>query len=99
MGAYEEEDPGVLRKYRLIIIGGVIVAIGLAVWFIQRRFERSSHSRQDRDVVMVNLPPAPPPPPAPVPAQTPPPTETESKMIAQDPVNEMETKPDETAKN
>jgi len=97
MGAYEEEEQSVFQKYRVIIGCGLIAAIAIAGWFGQRVFVRTSPSRQEQHVILVNLPPPPPLPPPP--AQLPPtPTESEQKMIEQEPVNEMESKPDETSK-
>jgi periplasmic protein TonB len=100
MRYYEEEERDSFQKYRAIIGCGLIAAIAIAVWFGQRFFRQTSRPRQEQRVVMVNLPPPPvraaPPPP---PAQPPPiPTESEQKMIAQEPVSETESKPDETSK-
>lgn len=101
MGAYEDEEPGAFQKYRVIIGCGLIAAIATAVWFGQKRFNRTSHARQEQRVILVNLPPPPPlPPPAPRPSQLPPPpAASEQKMIMQAPVNEVESKADEPSKN
>ena len=92
MGAYDEEESKLGRRSRVLIGCGVLVALAGGVWFVQKRFDRSSRSHAEQNVVYVNLPP-PPPPPAPPP---PPPQKIEQKMIEQDPVNELETKPDAT---
>jgi protein TonB len=102
MGAYDEEEPSASQKYRAIIGCVLVVAIATAVWFGLKHLGQASHSRQEHRVILVNLPPPPPlPPPAPRPSQLPPPppTESEQKMIVQAPVNEAETKPDETSKD
>jgi protein TonB len=96
MGAYDEEEQSAFQKHHVIIGCGLVVAIGIAVWFGQRRFDRTSRPRQEQNVILVNLPPPLPPPPSQLP---PPPTESEQKMIAQEPVNEMESKPDKTSKD
>jgi len=92
MGAYDEEQPSGGSCIRVLIGCAVVVAIGCGVWFAQKRINQSARSRQDQNLVMVNVPlppapPAPPPPPAP---------KIEQKMIEQEPVNEQETKPDTT---
>jgi len=96
MGVYDEEELGLFQQYRVLIVCGIIAAIAIAVWFAKGRFE-TSRARQDQRIVMIDLPPPPavtppPPPPSKLP---PPPMETEQKMIAQEPVNAVEAKPDE----
>ena len=97
MGIFDEEEPSVFQKYGLIIGFSVVSAIAVALWFGRRQFEGTSRPRQEQNMILVNLPPAPLPPP-PAPSQLPPPTESEQKMIAQEPVNAMESKPDEASK-
>lgn len=100
MSAYEEEEPGILQKYRVIIGCGLAAAIAITVWFGQRHFDRPSRSRHEQNVILVNLPPSQPPPPPPPPSQLPPTlAASEQQMVAQEPVNAMESKPDETSKN
>lgn len=98
MGVYDEEEPGIFQKYRVLIACGLIAAIAIVVWFSKGRFDQTSRSRQDQKLIMADLPPPPslsPPPPSP--SQLPPaPTENEQKMIEQEPVNALESKPDET---
>jgi len=100
MGAYDEEEPSGSQKYRVLAGCGLIAAIATAVWFGQRRFDRTSHPRQEQHVILVNLPPPPPLPSPPRPSQLPPPpTESDQKMIAQEPVSETASKPDDTTKD
>jgi len=98
MGAYDEDDPTFFEKYRLIIGGVIIVGIGVAVWFCQGAFEHASRASQEQRMVMVDLPPPAPPPPPPPSQAPPPPAENDDKMISQEPVDAMETKPDDSAK-
>jgi len=101
MGFYQEDEPSFFQKNRVPIVGGVIVVIGIAVWFGKGRFE-TARSRQDQRMVMIDLPPPAPLPPPPTPQSQktpPPPMENEQKMIEQEPVNAMESKPDETPVN
>ena len=93
MGAYDEEQPSGGSRFRVLIGCVVVIAIGGGVWFAQKRINQSARSRQDQNLVMVNLP-LPPLPPAPPPP--PPPSRIEQKRIEQEPVNEQETKPDAT---
>lgn len=98
MGIYDEEAPSSLHQYRVLIVCGILAAIAIAVWFAKGRFD-TSRTRPDQKLVMVDLPaPAPvaPPPPPANKLPPPPPMETEQKMIAQEPVNAVESKPDET---
>jgi len=96
MGAYEEEEPSVFHRYRVIIGCGFMALIGVAVWFGRRNFDQPSRPRREQNVVLVNLPPPPPLPPPPRPqAQPLPPMESEQKMVTQEPVNETESKPQE----
>ena len=100
MGAYEEEEQSFFQKHRVIIGCALIAAIAVAVWFGQGLFGRTARPRQEHNVILVNLPPPPLPPPPPPPSQLPPPpTESEQKMIAQEPVTEIESKPDEASKS
>ncbi|MEI6083054.1 MAG: TonB C-terminal domain-containing protein [Verrucomicrobiota bacterium] len=94
-----DEEPGPLHKYRAVIGGGIVVVLGIAVWFSKGLFDQSSRSRPDQRMVMIDLPPPAPPPPPPPTQAPPPPTETEQKMIAQETVDDSETKPDNTPKN
>ena len=100
MGAYEEEEPGVFQKYRLLIGGGLVAILAIAVGFGLSRFHPTARPRREQNIVMVNLPPPPPLPPPPRPRiESPPPsTESEPKMITQEPVNENESKPTEETK-
>jgi len=94
---YDEEEPSFFQKHRLIVGFGLLVAIVTGVWLGQGFLSQASHPRHEQRIVMVNLPPpvrATPPPPAP--AQSRP--ADEPKMIAQETVTELESKPDETAK-
>lgn len=98
MYPYQEEEPGFLQKHRVIIGCGLIVVIAIAVWLGKGRFENAK-SHQSQKLVMIDLPPPPvqvPPPPPPSQTPPPPPMESEEKMIAQEPVNEAESKPDES---
>ncbi len=98
MGLYEEDEPSSFRKYRVLIGCVVVAALVIAVTLGQRLLKQSSRSHQQQDFIMVNMPPPPAPPPPPTPSQTRPPSESDEKMIEQVPVDEMETKPDTTAK-
>jgi periplasmic protein TonB len=101
MGDYQEEEQGVFQKYRVIIGCALVAAIAIVVWFGQRRVDRTSRPRQEQHFILVNLPP-PPSLPAPVrvpPQSLPTPTESKQEMIAQEPVNEAESKPVEAPKS
>lgn len=96
MGIYDEEVPSVFQKYRVLIVCGILTVIALPVWSVKGRFE-ASRGRQDHKMVMIDLPPlssvVPPPP---LPSQLPPPPmETEQRMIAQEAVASVESKPDD----
>ena len=97
MGIYDDEEPSFFQKYRVLIVCGILASIAITVWVAKGQFE-ISRSRQDQKMVMVDLAPLPtvlppPPPPSQLP---PPPMETEQKMITQDPVNAIDSKPDDT---
>ena len=97
MGIYDDEEISFFQKNRVLIVGGIITVIAFMVWFCKGKFE-TSRARQDQKLVMIDLPPpavAPPPPP-PTAKLPPPPMETEQKMIAQEPMNAVEAKPDDT---
>ncbi|HVM59338.1 MAG TPA: TonB C-terminal domain-containing protein [Verrucomicrobiae bacterium] len=101
MGVYEEDEPSFFQKHRVIVGCGLVAALAIAVWFGQKLVNQTSRSHQEQRMVMVRLPPppvTPPPPPPPRSQLPPPPTESEQKMIAQVPVVDMETKPDNTTK-
>jgi periplasmic protein TonB len=100
MRAYEEEERSAFQKYRAVLVCGLVAVIAVAVWFVQKHSVRATHSRQEQNVVLVNLPPPPllPPAPRPPPQSAPPPAESQQKMIEQVPVNEPETKPIEAPK-
>jgi protein TonB len=101
MGFYEEDEQSFFQKHRVVIGCGLLVVLAIAVWFGQRIFDQNSRPRREQNFIMVNVPPPPPlPPPPPPPSQAPsPPTESDdNKMIEQVPVDQMEAKPDETAK-
>lgn len=96
MGFYEEDEPSFFWKHRLIIGGGCLAALAIAVWFGKGRFE-TSRARSEQRLVMVDLPPPPlPPPPSTPPPRVTPPPETQQKMIEQEPMSAVESPPDET---
>ena len=99
MGAYEDDDPSFFQKHRLLIGGGCLAVLAIAVWFGKGQFD-NSRSRSEQRMVMIDLPP-PPPPPTPVtpPPRVTPPPQMEQKMIEQEPMNTTESKPDETPVN
>ena len=93
MRFYEQPEPSFFQKYRLFLVGGIVVALGIAALLGRRLFSHTTQSRSEQRMMLVSLPPPPPPPPPPV--QTPV-APVEQRMITQDPVNEMEYKPDDT---
>jgi hypothetical protein len=101
MRVYEEDEPSFFQKHRVMIGCGFLAALAIAVWFGQRLFEQNSRPRREQNFILVNVPPPPPLPPPPPPSQAPPPPpeSDDNKMIEQAPVDQMETKPDETSKN
>ena len=98
MGIYDEEEPSVFQKYRVIIVCGLIAAIAIVVvvWPENSSVETSrSHARTKRSVYdrfVAAVPPRAPPSAVPL-IHLPPPMESEQKMIAQEPVNAAESKP------
>ncbi|MGD1019853.1 MAG: TonB C-terminal domain-containing protein [Verrucomicrobiia bacterium] len=101
MSVYDEDEPRVFQPYHVIIGGAFIVAIAITVWFVQKRLTRTSTSRLDQRLIVVNLPPPPvtPPPPPARPQLADIPSESEQKMISQEPVTEVESRPDAAAKS
>ena len=75
--------PGFLRKHRLKIVAGLLLAPGVA--FFALSHSTSGVKRQTSEVVLL----APPPPPPPTPTRPPPP----KKMVEQTPVDKPEPKP------
>jgi hypothetical protein len=98
MGIYDEEAPSFLQRYRVLVVCGILTALAIVVWFAKGSFDLS-RARQNQNMVMVDLPPPPssmvplPPPPSQLP---PPPMENEQRMITQDPVAAVDSKPDDT---
>jgi protein TonB len=69
------DEPGLFRRYRVAIIGVVVVAIGAGAYLA---FREPAKPKKKASVSMVNImPPLPPPPPPPTPPPTPPPQEKE----------------------
>jgi len=96
MGAYEDDAPSFFQKHRLMIAGGCLAVLAIAVWFGKGRFD-TSRARSEQRMVMIDLPPPPPlTPPLTPPSRVTPPPQTEQKMMEQEPVNAEESKPDET---
>ena len=59
---FTRKKSGVLfKKYRVILVCGLVAAIAVAVWFGPKAFQfGAAHSRQEQNVILVNLPPPPP---------------------------------------
>lgn len=74
----DDDEPGFLAKYRIPVIGGAIVLVGVGIWFgFFKKDEKPA--RKSSSVSMVNLLPPPPPPPPPTPPPTPPPQQPEEE--------------------
>lgn len=98
MDFFEEQPPRFTPAQRVLLAAAVVGALVVSVWVGYRMFEKSSQARQSQRLLMVTLPPPPPPPPPP--PQTPPPATTkkvEQRMIAQEPLADMDYRPDELA--
>ena len=99
MGAYEDDEPSFFQKHRLLIAGGGLAALAIALWLGKGRFD-TSRARSEQRMVLIDLPPPPPPAaPPPPPTHVTPPPQTEQKMMEQEPVSAEESKPDATPAN
>lgn len=93
----QHEEQGFLRRYRFVIVAGVIVLIGVAVWF---SLGSKSEPKRKAPVSVVNImPPLPPPPPLPTPVPTPPPQEVPPPPDTKQPEFQAEEKPDNAPKD
>lgn len=88
----EYEERSFIQRHRGLVILGVLLVIGVVVFFAAKALSGSHQSiERDDDMTMVSLPPPPPPPPpqqTPPPMQTPPPEQQQQKMEEQQPVAE-----------
>jgi len=90
----DEEDRTFIQRHRGLLLIGIILVLGIGIFFAFRLLSGSSHSssRQD-DITTIRLPPPPPPPtrqqPTPPPQQQPTPEQQDDhKMEEQQPVQD-----------
>jgi TonB family protein len=90
----DEEDRSFVQRHRGLVLIGVIVLIGVGVYFASRALSGHQSAARQEDFTVIRLPPPPPPPPpkpqpTPPPQQTPPPEQQqEQKMVEQQPVQD-----------
>lgn len=93
----EQDEPGFLRRYRVVLILGVLALVGGIVFLNMGK--QDAPKKKKASVSMVNIMPPPPPPPPPTPPPTPPPQEEPPPPDAPDqPEFQEEKQPDTTAK-
>jgi outer membrane biosynthesis protein TonB len=91
----EDEEPSFIQRHRGLVLIGVILLLGLGIFFAVQALSKKTQSSSRRDdMTMVRLPPPPPPPPpklqpTPPPQQQPTPEQQqEQKMVEQQPVQQ-----------
>jgi TonB family protein len=88
----EDDQPGFFKKYRMVIIIGVLAAIGAGAWALA---PKDKPRKKSSSVSMVNImPPPPPTPPPPTPPPTPPPVEEPREIPENQPEFVEETQPE-----
>ncbi|EIP96896.1 hypothetical protein OpiT1DRAFT_01323 [Opitutaceae bacterium TAV1] len=99
--SFDEQEPGFLRRYGIVLAVCALVAGGIAWWLVSTvsGSKPSAPRPQEFSMIRVALPPPPPPPPPPPqprPEETPRPEEEKQQMIEQEPVAADEPPPAES---